>query len=72
MANIGYINKAEDGSLVGKIDTLAFSNIIGLRRVISNNPNAPKFEVLALTAVKRWVKIGALFEHSIKSSGESV
>ena len=71
MANIGYINKAEDGSLVGKIDTLAFSNIIGLRRVVSNNPNAPKFEVLALTAAKSWVKIGALFEHSIRSSGES-
>lgn len=71
MANIGHINKAEDGSLVGKIDTLAFSNIIGLRRVISNNANAPKFEVLALTAAKSWVKIGALFEHSIKSSGES-
>lgn len=71
MANIGFINKAEDGSLVGKIDTLAFSNIIGLRRFISNNPNAPKFEVMALTAAKSWVKIGALSEHTIRSSGES-
>ena len=71
MANIGYINKTDEGGLVGKIDTLAFSNVIGLRRIISDNPKSPKFEVMALTAAKSWVKIGALFEQSIKSSGES-
>ena len=48
MANIGYLNKADNGGYVGKIDTLAFSNVIGLRRVFSQNPNAPTFEVMAL------------------------
>ena len=71
MANIGVINKTNEGGLVGKIDTLAFSNVIGLRRIVSDNPKSPKFEVMALTAAKSWVKIGALFEQSIKSSGES-
>ena len=71
MANIGYINKTDEGGLVGKIDTLAFSATIGLRRFISDNPNAPKFEVMALTAARSWVKIGALFEQTIRSSGES-
>lgn len=71
MANIGHINKTHEGGLVGKIDTLAFSNVIGLRRIVSDNPKSPKFEVMALTAAKSWVKIGALFEQSIKSSGES-
>src|SRR3546814_15897045 len=36
-----------------------------------SNPNAPKFEVMALTAARSWVKIGALFEQTIRSSGES-
>ena len=71
MANIGYINKTNEGGLVGKIDTLAFSNVIGLRRFVSENPKAPCFEVMALTGARTWVKIGALFEQTIRSSGES-
>ena len=71
MANIGFLNKADNGGYIGKIDTLAFSNTIGLRRFTSPNPKAPTFEVMALTAAKSWVKIGALFEQSIRSSGES-
>lgn len=71
MANIGYINKTDEGGLVGKIDTLAFSATIGLRRFMSDNAKAPKYEVMALTAARTWVKIGALFEQSIRSSGES-
>src|SRR3546814_2512828 len=71
MANIGYINKTDEGGLVGKIDTLAFSATIGLRRFMSDNPKAPKYDVMALTPTRTWVKIGALFEQSIRSSGES-
>ena len=71
MANIGYINKTDEGGLVGKIDTLAFSATIGLRRFMSDNAKAPKYEVMALTPTRTWVKIGALFEQSIRSSGES-
>ena len=71
MANIGYINKTNEGGLVGKIDTLAFSNVIGLRRFVSENPKAPCFEVMALTGARTWVKIGALFEQTIRSSGDS-
>src|SRR3546814_15245358 len=71
MANIGYINKTDEGGLVGKIDTLAFSATIGLRRFMSDNPKAPKYDVMALTPTRTWVKIGALFEQSIRSSGAS-
>src|SRR3546814_17054835 len=36
-----------------------------------SNPKAPKYDVMALTPTRTWVKIGALFEQSIRSSGES-
>ena len=70
MANIGYLNPADNGGYIGKIDTLAFSNTIGLRRFVSDNPKAPKFEVMALTNARTWIKIGAVFEQVIRSSGE--
>lgn len=70
MANIGFLNPADNGGYIGKIDTLAFSNTIGLRRFVSANPKAPTFEVMALTAARTWVKIGAVFEQAIRSSGE--
>ena len=54
MANIGFLNPADNGGYIGKIDTLAFSNTIGLRRFVSDNPKAPKFEVMALTAARTW------------------
>ena len=70
MANIGFLNPADNGGYIGKIDTLAFSNTIGLRRFVSDNPKAPKFEVMALTNARTWIKIGAVFEQVIRSSGE--
>jgi uncharacterized protein (DUF736 family) len=70
MANIGYIARNDKGALVGKIETLSFTNVVGLRPVQSQNPNAPKYDVMALAADRRtWVKIGAAFEHFSKSTG---
>lgn len=69
MATIGYINKNAQGHLIGKIETIAFSQVIGLRRFVSDNPKAPHFEIMALNAAGNWVKIGALFAQTIKSSG---
>ncbi|WP_371420058.1 DUF736 domain-containing protein [Tardiphaga sp.] len=71
MATIGYLNRNERGALIGKIETLAFSNVVGLRPYQSNNPNAPTFEILARTAARTWVPIGGLWEQTMKSSGES-
>lgn len=70
MANIGYINRNDKGQLVGKIETLAFTGVIGLREVHSNNPKAPAYDVMALAQDRRtWVKIGAAFEHASSRTG---
>lgn len=71
MANIGYLSRNERGAFVGKIETLAFTNVVGLRPVNSNNPRAPKFEMMALTAARSWVAIGGMFEQTMKATGES-
>ena len=49
MANIGNLKKNSDGVFIGRIDTVAFSNVVALRPVISQNEAAPKYEVMALT-----------------------
>lgn len=60
--NIGSIKQNESGTYIGKIATLALAMTIALRPVHSTNPKAPKYEVMALSAVREWVKVGALFE----------
>ena len=37
----------------------------------SANPKAPKYEVLALSASRAWVQVGALFELASNSTGEA-
>src|SRR3546814_8712290 len=54
--NIGSIKQNEGGIFVGKIETLTIAMTIALREVHSANPKAPKFEVLALSASRTWVK----------------
>jgi uncharacterized protein (DUF736 family) len=58
MANIGFLNANERGSFIGKIETLAFTNVIALRPVQSSNPNAPKYDMMARSAANSWIKIG--------------
>jgi uncharacterized protein (DUF736 family) len=70
MANIGFLNANERGSFIGKIETLAFTNVIALRPVQSSNPNAPKYDMMARSAANSWIKIGALFEQVARTSGE--
>lgn len=70
MANIGNLKKNSDGVFVGRIDTVAFSNVIALRPVISQNEAAPKYEVMALTPARTWAKVGAMFEQVKRSTGE--
>ena len=67
--NIGSIAKSATGHLVGKVSTLAVELVVALRPVHSQNPNAPKFEVMALSAARAWVRVGALFELASKESG---
>ncbi len=60
--NIGSIKQNEAGTYIGKIATLALAMTIALRPVHSTNPKAPKYEVMALSQARTWVKVGALFE----------
>ena len=48
--NIGEIKKNASGQLIGSVKTIALSLTIGLRPVMSNNPRAPKFDVVVLSA----------------------
>jgi len=50
--NIGSIAKNAAGHLVGRVSTLTVELTIALRPVHSANPNAPKFEVMALSAAR--------------------
>ena len=59
------------GIFVGKIATLTIAMTSALREVQSSNPKAPKYEVLALSASRAWVRVGALFELFSNGTGES-
>ena len=69
--NIGEIRKNANGQLIGSVETLTITRTIGLRPVTSSNPRAPKYEIVALNDQRRWVIVGALFELSSNSTGES-
>ena len=69
--NIGTIKQNEAGIFVGKIATLTIAMTLALREVHSSNPKAPKFEVLALSASRAWVQVGALFELFSNGMGEA-
>ena len=68
--NIGTITQNASGTYTGKISTLTVAIVIALRTVQSANPRAPKFEILALSAARQWVQVGALFELASNSTGE--
>lgn len=69
--NIGSIKQNDAGIFVGKIATLTIAMTMALREVQSANPKAPKYEVLALSASRAWVRVGALFELFSNGTGES-
>ena len=69
--NIGTITQNASGTYTGKISTLTVAIVIALRTVQSTNPRAPKFEILALSAARQWVQVGALFELASNSTGET-
>jgi len=69
--NIGTITQNASGTYTGKISTLTVAIVIALRTVQSANPRAPKFEILALSAARQWVQVGALFELASNSTGET-
>lgn len=71
MANIGTLALNDNGALVGKVETLNLNMTIGLRPYESTNPNAPRYEILALTKARTWLKVGALFEHASRRTGEA-
>ena len=69
--NIGTITQNASGTYTGKISTLTVAIVIALRTVQSANPRAPKFEILALSAARQWVQVGALFELFSNNTGEA-
>ena len=69
--NIGEIRKNANGQLIGSVETLTITRTIGLRPVTSSNPRAPRYEIVALNDQRRWVIVGALFELSSNTTGES-
>ena len=70
-SNIGTITLRSSGTYVGRVETLQVAMTIALRPVVSQNPKAPKFDIMALNAVaKVWVKVGALFALTSNSTGE--
>src|SRR3546814_2404587 len=58
-----------DGVFIGRIDTVAFSNVVALRPVISQNDAAPKYEVMALTPARTWAKVGEIGRASCRERG---
>lgn len=69
--NIGSIKRNDRGTFTGRISAMAFSLTLALREVGSNNPNAPKFEIFALSAAKEWVQVGAFFELISNRTGDA-
>lgn len=68
--NIGEFRNV-NGRLLGSIATRTIDlPKMGLRPVVSDNPRAPKFEVIALNVARRWVQIGALWIAEMKRTGE--
>ncbi len=68
--NIGTVKRNMSGQLIGSIATIGLALTIGLRPVTSNNPKAPKFDIVALNAQRQWVVVGALFELAMNATGE--
>jgi uncharacterized protein (DUF736 family) len=69
--NIGTFTKNSSGTYTGRISTLTVAMTLALRTVQSANPRAPRFEILALSAARQWVQVGALFELSSNATGET-
>src|SRR3546814_9217764 len=69
--HIGSINQNEGGIVGGKIGTITIARTIALREVHSANPKAAEFGVLALSASRAWVQVGALFELFSNGTGEA-
>ncbi|GBH32567.1 hypothetical protein MBESOW_P3798 [Sphingobium xenophagum] len=68
--NIGEV-RIVNGRLEGRVATRTIDlPRIGLRKVDSQNPRAPVYEILALNVARRWVQVGALWEAVAKKSGE--
>ena len=70
MENVGKLKKNGDGVFVGRIDTVAFANVVALRPVNSQNPAAPRYEMMALTSARTWARLGGMFEQVKRTTGE--
>ena len=68
--NIGEIKKNASGQLIGTVKTIALSLTIGLRPVMSNNPRAPKFDIVVLSGSRECVTAGAPYELASNKTGE--
>jgi len=69
--NLGNLKQNASGIYTGRIATLAVAMTIALRPWEARKENSPRFEILALTPARSWIRVGFLFEHGSKSTGEA-
>ncbi|RIA46227.1 uncharacterized protein (DUF736 family) [Hephaestia caeni] len=67
---LGNLKSNGNGVFMGRIATLDTVMTIALRHWEARKASSPRFEILAATAAKSWVRVGFLFEHEKKSDGE--
>ena len=69
--NIGNLKSNDDGVIIGRITTMAFSAVVALREVNSSNERAPSHDIMGLSADQRnWVKVGAVWQYASNETGE--
>lgn len=68
--NIGTVKLNKDGVYIGSIVTLAASMVIGLRAVTSENPEAPKYDIMGRNVAGVFIPLGGLWEKTANGSGE--
>ncbi|RIV84872.1 DUF736 domain-containing protein [Aurantiacibacter xanthus] len=69
--NLGNLKLNANGFFVGKIATVSVAMTICLRPWEARKENSPRFEILGLTPARTWVRVGFLFEQSMKDTGEA-
>jgi uncharacterized protein (DUF736 family) len=69
--NIGIIRKNAGAQLIGNIATLDLNVRVELRKVLSNNPKMPAYEVMANKPGGVPVSIGAVWARVANGTGEA-
>ncbi|MDQ1158910.1 hypothetical protein QE385_003237 [Sphingomonas sp. SORGH_AS 950] len=68
--DIGEIIRSENGRVSGYVAEAAFDFDFFFQRVVSDNPDAPGFNLMAKSPRGRDVRIGSIWERTAKGTGE--